>query len=95
MVAEAASTPPSSTFDPLDQLERIAMTFISMAAKEQQREKPDIKWMRELLESAARTCKEIAPYRHRRLGQLGVDVEALMQRDGSLKVSISTGDTDL
>lgn len=97
-VAEVAAkaemvTPPA--FDPLDHLEKIAMTFVSMAAKEQQKDKPDQKWLAQLLECSVRTLKEITPYRHRRLGQLGIDVEALMQRDGTLRVSISSGDSDL
>lgn len=91
----SGAAPAKPAFDAKTQLEQYAMVLTNMIAVEQRKEKPDPKWIKDLIDVGIRACGQLLPYQHRRLGQIGVDVEALMQRDGTLKVTIASSDGDL
>lgn len=94
-MTDAAADRQNLSFDSLDQLRAISRTLISMAASEQRRERPDPRWLLELLNAGAKVCACLLPYEHRRLASVGIDVEALMKGDGNrLYVSISPVDAD-
>jgi hypothetical protein len=96
-VAETAAAVPTAALmmKALVAQRKIAMTLMGMAATEQRKEKPDVGRLQSLLEAAARVWKDIAPYEDRRLGQIGFDVEALLNKqDGTLHVHISATEAD-
>jgi hypothetical protein len=65
MKAQLAVSP--SVFDPYDQLEIIAKTFLERARAEQHRDKPNMGLVDDLLDKAARVLRDMVPYRHPRL----------------------------
>ena len=54
-------------FDPYDQLEIIAKTFLERARAEQHRDKPNMRLVDELLDKAARVLRDMVPYTRPRL----------------------------
>jgi hypothetical protein len=60
----AASAP---DFDPYDQLEIIAKTFLERARTEQHRDKPNMRLVDDLLDKAARVLRDMVPYKRPRL----------------------------
>ena len=54
-------------FDPYDQLEIIAKTFLERARTEQQRDKPNARLFDDLLDRAARVLRDMVPYKRPRL----------------------------
>src|SRR5215468_9148825 len=69
--------------DSLDQMQVIAGTLVGMAAQAQRSEKPDNKWIKELLEAAGRAYTAILPYEHRRLATLEPAMETVVKPDGT------------
>ena len=59
-------------FDPYDQLEIIAKTFIEQAEAEQQRERPKMSLVYDLLDKAARVLRDMVPYKRARLTAMKV-----------------------
>jgi hypothetical protein len=60
----AASAP---EFDPYDQLEIIAKSFLERAQAEQHRDKPNMRLVYDLLDRAARVLRDMMPYKRPRL----------------------------
>jgi hypothetical protein len=54
-------------FDPYDQLEIIAKSFLERARAEQHRDKPNMRLVDDLLDKAARVLRDILPYKRPRL----------------------------
>src|SRR5258708_39863359 len=54
-------------FDPYDQLEIIAKTFLERARAERHRDKPNMKLVDDLLDKAARVLRDMVPYKRPRL----------------------------
>jgi hypothetical protein len=59
-------------FDPYDQLEIIAKTFLERARAEQVREKPNVRVIDDLLDKAARVLRDMLPYKRARLSAMKV-----------------------
>jgi hypothetical protein len=54
-------------FDPYDQLEIIAKTFLERAHSEQHRDRPNMRLVYDLLDKAARVLRDMVPYKRPRL----------------------------
>src|SRR5215468_10690643 len=54
-------------FDPYDQLEIIAKSFLDRARAEQHRDKPNMRLVDDLLDKAARVLRDMVPYTRPRL----------------------------
>src|SRR5258707_13242254 len=65
MKAQLAVSAPE--FDPYDQLEIIAKTFLEQAHAEQQRDRPNMRLVDDLLDKAARVLRDMVPYKRPRL----------------------------
>jgi hypothetical protein len=65
----SASTP---EFDPYDQLEIIAKTFLRQAAAEQRRDRPNMRLVYDLLDKPARVLRDMVPYKRPRLTAMKV-----------------------
>jgi hypothetical protein len=65
----AASAP---EFDPYDQLEIIAKTFLAQAAAEQRRDRPNMRLVYDLFDKAARVLRDMVPYKRARLTAMKV-----------------------
>ncbi len=65
MKAQMAAGVPE--FDPYDQLENIAKTFLERARAEQRRDKPNMRLVDDLLDKAARVLRDMVPYKRPRL----------------------------
>lgn len=92
------SSPQQPLFDSLDQKRKIAMALISLAAEaaaKKNTKEYDPRWYKDCLQAADKAVDGLLPYEHRRLAQTSIDVEALLKRDGSLHVTISSSDADL
>jgi hypothetical protein len=61
-----------SDFDPYDQLEIIAKTFLERARTEQHRDKPDMRLVDDLLDKGARVLRDMVPYKRPRLAAMKV-----------------------
>ncbi len=59
-------------FDPYDQLEIIAKTFLERARAEQHRDKPNMRFVDDLLDKAARVLRDMLPYKRARLTAMKV-----------------------
>jgi hypothetical protein len=59
-------------FDPYDQLEIIGKTFLDRAGAEQQRDKPNMRLIDDLLDKAARVLRDMLPYKRARLTAMKV-----------------------
>jgi hypothetical protein len=59
-------------FDPYDQLEIIAKTFLERAHAEQHRDKPNMRLVDDLLDKAARVLRDMVPYKRPRLAAMKV-----------------------
>jgi hypothetical protein len=57
----------AAEFDPYDQLEIIAKTFLERAHAEQHRDKPNMRLIDDLLDKAARVLRDMLPYKRARL----------------------------
>jgi hypothetical protein len=65
MKAQFAVSAPE--FDPYDQLEIIAKTFLEQADAEKRRDKPNMRLIDDLLDKAARVLRDMVPYTRPRL----------------------------
>jgi hypothetical protein len=65
MKAQLAGSAPE--FDPYDQLEIIAKTFLERARVEQHRDKPNMRLVYDLLDKSARVLRDMLPYKRARL----------------------------
>ena len=65
MKAQFAVSAPD--FDPYDQLEIIAKTFLDRAHAERHRDKPNMRLVDDLLDKAARVLRDMVPYKRARL----------------------------
>jgi hypothetical protein len=65
MKAQFAVSAPE--FDPYDQLEIIARSFLERAQAEQHRDKPNMRLVDDLLDKAARVLRDMVPYKRPRL----------------------------
>jgi hypothetical protein len=70
MKAQLAVSAPD--FDPYDQLEIIAKTFVERARAEQHRDKPNMRLIDDLLDKAARVLRDMVPYKRPRLTAMKV-----------------------
>ncbi len=70
MKAQVATRAPE--FDPYDQLEIIAKTFLERARTEQSRDKPNMSLVDDLLDKAARVIRDMMPYKRPRLAAVKV-----------------------
>jgi hypothetical protein len=70
MKARLATSAPD--FDPYDQLEIIAKTFLERAHAEQHRDKPNTRLVDDLLDKAARVLRDMVPYKRPRLATMKV-----------------------
>jgi len=59
-------------FDPYDQLEIIAKTFLEQAEAEKQRDRPNMRLVDDLLDKAARVLRDMVPYTRPRLAAMKV-----------------------
>src|SRR5258706_1468650 len=65
MKAQLAVSAPE--FDPYDQLEIIAKTFLEQAHAEKQRDRPNMRLVNDLFDKAARVLRDMVPYKRARL----------------------------
>jgi hypothetical protein len=70
MKAQLAVSAPA--FDPYEELEIIAKTFLEQAHAEQQRDRPNMKLAFDLLDKAARVLRDLVPYKRARLTAMKV-----------------------
>ena len=70
MKAQLAVSAPE--FDPYDQLEIIAKTFLERARAERRRDKPNMRLVDDLLDRAARVLRYMVPYTRPRLTAMKV-----------------------
>src|SRR5260370_31605617 len=69
---KAQLTKSTPEFDPYDQLEVIAKTFLEQAHAEQRRDRPNIRLVNDLLDKAARVLRDMLPYKRARLTAMKV-----------------------
>jgi len=70
MKAQLAVSAPE--FDPYDQLEIIAKTFLEQAHAEQRRDRPNMRLVYDLFDKAARVLRDLVPYKRARLTAMKV-----------------------